>query len=261
MPIRNWNDSARCNPARIAIPTNVEDLRRIVADPDHYPSPVRAIGSLHSLNASFTTDGTLVLMEKFKHIRVRTDGKVTVGAGVTMLELRDALRPHGAQIEVTPEIGNATAGSVACCGTKDSALGPSGLGQVSSTVTAVGLVDAVGGVSEIRLDDDPDHLRLIRSSYGLCGIVYEVTFSYEALKKIRYDFAWFSLDRLPTLPEMLGPADGFLAFLLPYYRGLLVERRTLVPRSEEHTSELQSLRHLVCRLLLEKKKQHMLLTQ
>src|SRR5205814_6185086 len=29
---------------------------------------------------------------------------------------------------------------------------------------------------------------------------------------------------------------------------------TLLPRSEEHTSELQSLRHLVCRLLLEKKK-------
>src|SRR5438045_6186159 len=28
----------------------------------------------------------------------------------------------------------------------------------------------------------------------------------------------------------------------------------LQPRSEEHTSELQSLRHLVCRLLLEKKK-------
>src|SRR5262245_64016786 len=26
-----------------------------------------------------------------------------------------------------------------------------------------------------------------------------------------------------------------------------------IPRSEEHTSELQSLRHLVCRLLLEKK--------
>src|SRR5262245_62588930 len=30
----------------------------------------------------------------------------------------------------------------------------------------------------------------------------------------------------------------------------------LVARSEEHTSELQSLRHLVCRLLLEKKKKH-----
>src|SRR5436853_3066264 len=31
-------------------------------------------------------------------------------------------------------------------------------------------------------------------------------------------------------------------------------RRVARERSEEHTSELQSLRHLVCRLLLEKKK-------
>src|SRR5437899_10222949 len=33
-----------------------------------------------------------------------------------------------------------------------------------------------------------------------------------------------------------------------------LSRISAVPRSEEHTSELQSLRHLVCRLLLEKKK-------
>src|SRR5438045_9520966 len=32
------------------------------------------------------------------------------------------------------------------------------------------------------------------------------------------------------------------------------DRQQAGPRSEEHTSELQSLRHLVCRLLLEKKK-------
>src|SRR5258705_8911323 len=33
-----------------------------------------------------------------------------------------------------------------------------------------------------------------------------------------------------------------------------LEPSLLIARSEEHTSELQSLRHLVCRLLLEKKK-------
>src|SRR5262245_65348754 len=33
-----------------------------------------------------------------------------------------------------------------------------------------------------------------------------------------------------------------------------IERELHLDRSEEHTSELQSLRHLVCRLLLEKKK-------
>src|SRR5262245_63792894 len=37
-------------------------------------------------------------------------------------------------------------------------------------------------------------------------------------------------------------------------RALCTSLVTQRPRSEEHTSELQSLRHLVCRLLLEKKK-------
>src|SRR5437899_3845845 len=36
----------------------------------------------------------------------------------------------------------------------------------------------------------------------------------------------------------------------PFYHGVLALRA--ITRSEEHTSELQSLRHLVCRLLLEK---------
>src|SRR2546422_4337661 len=39
-------------------------------------------------------------------------------------------------------------------------------------------------------------------------------------------------------------------------RGQLSEARTQWARSEEHTSELQSRLHLVCRLLLEKKKEN-----
>src|SRR5262245_64868374 len=39
-------------------------------------------------------------------------------------------------------------------------------------------------------------------------------------------------------------------------RSCLVRLAENRKRSEEHTSELQSLRHLVCRLLLEKKKKH-----
>src|SRR5437899_9743960 len=37
-------------------------------------------------------------------------------------------------------------------------------------------------------------------------------------------------------------------------QGGAIMQLPLIARSEEHTSELQSLRHLVCRLLLEKKK-------
>src|SRR5438093_7087970 len=41
---------------------------------------------------------------------------------------------------------------------------------------------------------------------------------------------------------------------LPYLGGITTTASGLVMRSEEHTSELQSLTNLVCRLLLEKKK-------
>src|SRR5262245_28426054 len=44
--------------------------------------------------------------------------------------------------------------------------------------------------------------------------------------------------------KLTGELDDFT---LSYYRDMFRELR-----SEEHTSELQSLRHLVCRLLLEK---------
>src|SRR5947199_4559378 len=57
-------------------------------------------------------------------------------------------------------------------------------------------------------------------------------------------------DALP-ISSRLARAEGTRARLALHAR--LTGRRLLL-RSEEHTSELQSLRHLVCRLLLEKKK-------
>src|ERR1035441_10783329 len=49
--------------------------------------------------------------------------------------------------------------------------------------------------------------------------------------------------------EMLGRTPGNIVAIRPLKDGVIADFR-----SEEHTSELQSLRHLVCRLLLEKKK-------
>src|SRR5262245_63494764 len=51
-------------------------------------------------------------------------------------------------------------------------------------------------------------------------------------------------------------ADPNQRFLSPVGFGRVANQAVNDGRSEEHTSELQSLRHLVCRLLLEKKKQH-----
>src|SRR5437899_5808826 len=59
-------------------------------------------------------------------------------------------------------------------------------------------------------------------------------------------------DALPILrspPRLFGPT---LRVVIPVNEQ--PARLFIYWRSEEHTSELQSLRHLVCRLLLEKKK-------
>src|SRR2546422_8224605 len=58
----------------------------------------------------------------------------------------------------------------------------------------------------------------------------------------------------------VSPAQQLVKIVYDELTAMLGERRegiklSSVPRSEEHTSELQSRLHLVCRLLLEKKKQ------
>src|SRR5438874_3126012 len=60
-------------------------------------------------------------------------------------------------------------------------------------------------------------------------------------------------DALPIYrPRRLDLVHGFRGMDVPSRFG--IHPRYIHPRSEEHTSELQSRRDLVCRLLLEKKK-------
>jgi len=240
MTISNWNGSNRCAPLKNESPENVLRLREIICDTQQFPSPVRALGELHSLNESIETTGTAVFMTRFDTIGEPDlqHNTVTVGAGVRMIDLKNALKKHKLQLPVVPEIGNATAGSVACCGTKDSSLGPTGRGQISSTVVGVRMITATGRDVHVTNTND---LRLIRSSYGLLGIIYEVTFQVEPRKRVWYEYARIKLDDWLTtgrpLPppdgeEILRDAHGFLGFLLPYRRELIVERRRLAKRHE-----------------------------
>jgi len=223
---RNWNGSDLSHPRVVVAPRNVGDLVAVVQDRDTYPSPLRAAGSFHSMNACFETTGTQVLTKAFDNLTVDLPGRtVTVGGGVNLLQIRNALRPLGMQLEVTPEIGNATAGSVCCCGTKDSSLGQTGLGQVSSSVCAMKLVNAGGEIEVVSEESDLERLRTLRSSYGLLGIVYEVTFRIQPARLLRYEYAVLPLDPAPTVERMRAGADAILGFAQPYANRIIVERR------------------------------------
>src|SRR5262245_65615158 len=98
----------------------------------------------------------------------------------------------------------------------------------------------------------------VHTYYSVC-VFYVVFCSYRSLTVI---YTLSLHDALPILPRRPAPRTGPAnRQRLPHHR-LRGRARALadgaaaeaLARSEEHTSELQSLRHLVCRLLLEKKK-------
>src|SRR5690625_6734443 len=60
----------------------------------------------------------------------------------------------------------------------------------------------------------------------------------------------------PAAPEVVQPTDEELERYIGAAQKVAAVAQEYQPRSEEHTSELQSRGHLVCRLLLEKKNKH-----
>src|SRR3712207_8265247 len=71
-------------------------------------------------------------------------------------------------------------------------------------------------------------------------------------------FPYTTLFRSPPFQGPIRAGNGTpptgSATRAPQARPWAGDRRSTCPRSEEHTSELQSRQYLVCRLLLEKKK-------
>src|SRR2546422_6745844 len=77
-------------------------------------------------------------------------------------------------------------------------------------------------------------------------------FPYTTLFRSGLDLS--GLIALLFVVAMLAFIGGLVSFLREIF--LATANLRIGPRSEEHTSELQSRLHLVCRLLLEKKNNH-----
>src|SRR5262245_66589773 len=93
---------------------------------------------------------------------------------------------------------------------------------------------------------------LIFHPYSFTSFLLFFFFNDTATTEI-YTLSYTTLFRsFLTSPSISAPGGYFSTKTSHGLR--MVCLRSIHPRSEEHTSELQSLRHLVCRLLLEKKK-------
>jgi FAD/FMN-containing dehydrogenase len=227
--VTNWFGNIVSHPRVVVEANSVDDIVRVLKDPATYPSPVRAIGSNHSTAPCGVADGgTLIKMKMNRILNIGSDS-LTVEADAIHLDMARALEIKNLQFYVNTEIGNLSAGSAACAGTKDASF-PGEYGQVGSYITGIKMVLANGNLFEVTEDKDPQLMQIVRSSYGLLGIVYEVTYKIKPLTPMHVHHTTYGLqDFLSALPNLHALGYSMMFYMFPFVDKITVEFRKYNP--------------------------------
>src|SRR5215468_6820364 len=108
--LTNYDGSITTTPQQLVYPETVAEIQAVLKDTAGYPSPVRAMGSHHSLTPCAASDGTIVNMSKMTKVLNVDHQKMTVTAqaGLEYIDLGTALRKENLQVMLNIEIGNMT---------------------------------------------------------------------------------------------------------------------------------------------------------
>ncbi len=211
----NYDGSITANPQQLVVAKTVADIQTFLRDTATYPSPVRAMGSYHSLTPCASSDGTMIDMKQMNQVIAidATNLTFTAQAGMQIIDANKALRAQNLQFMLNIEIGNMTLGAASCCHSKD-ALDGIEFGQVSSYVTAMKWVAPDGSLAEASDTSDPNLMRLMRSSYGLCGIIYEVTFRIKPIEALHFTYLPRPVDELTQaeVDNLLDTSEGIICW-------------------------------------------------
>src|SRR5262249_14140136 len=161
------------------------------------------------------SDGTIVNMSQMTRIVEinQANQTITAEAGLQYIEASKALREKNLQFILNIEIGNLTLGSAACCHTKDGLDGRE-FGQVSSYVTAIKWVNPSGELEEANEKDNPELLRRGRSSYGLSGIISEVTIRVKPNEAAEFSYLPRPIDQLTEtdVAKIIDSSEGLVCW-------------------------------------------------
>ena len=227
--VTNWFGNIVSHPSVIVDANSVDDIVAVMKDPVKYPAPVRAVGSNHSTAPCGVADGgTLIRMKMNQILNIGPDS-LTVQADAVHIDMAKALEAKNLQFYVNTEIGSLSAGSASCAGTKDASfLGE--FGQVGSYVTSVKMVLPSGDLLEVTEDAQPDLMQKVRSSYGLFGIVYEVTYKIKPLTPMHVHHTTYSIaDFATALPDLKALGYSMMYYIFPFDDKITVEFRKYNP--------------------------------
>ncbi len=223
--VTNWFGNIVSHPSVIVDANSVNDIIAVMKDPAKYPSPVRAVGSNHSTAPCGVADGGTLIRMKMNQILNIGPESLTVQADAIHLDMAKALEAKNLQFYVNTEIGSLSAGSAACAGTKDASFAGQ-YGQVGSYVTAVKMVLPSGDLLEVDENTQPDLMQKVRSSYGLFGIIYEVTYKIRPLTPMHVHHKTYSLqDFITALPDLKALNYSMMFYIFPFDDKITIEFR------------------------------------
>jgi hypothetical protein len=206
----------------VATPT---EIQQVLMDARRYPSPVRPVGSGSSTTRCITANGgtQLDLSGMNRVLKIERD-RVTVQPGISLTELADVLSDEGLELVGGFDLANRSVGGAVSAAGLEAAMSGD-VGQFASHVIQLKVLSP-NGKKFVVSEKTKSLLALMRLSYGLLGVVYEVTLRVRPVQGFAVQTAKVSFKDFGKLgPKLLGAAAGVKLYLLPFRDRIYLELR------------------------------------
>ena len=203
-----------------------EDIPLILSRSKVYPTPVRMVGADYSQTRCVGGDGgTTVDTGGLDRILEFGENSVRAQAGVRVSTLVRALAERGLELPLTPEMGQISLGAVAVTTLPQPSYDP-GMAQLSSCVTEMTVITPQGKQMVVT-ERERDLMRVLRSSFGLLGVVHEMVLRVQPMSAVKIDYQVLSLKEFSSRYSSIINAPGALRLhVSPFHDRITVERRT-----------------------------------
>jgi FAD/FMN-containing dehydrogenase len=227
-----------------------EDIPILLSKSRSYPTPIRMVGADYSQTRCVGGDGgTTIDTSALDRILEFGEHTVRAQAGVRVSTLVRALAERGLELPLTPEMGQISMGAVAVT-TLPQASYDVGMAQLSSCVAEVKMITPQGKQMVVT-ERERDLMRVLRSSFGLLGVVHEVLLRVRPLAAVNIDYQVYSLKEFTARYSSIIDAPGALRLhISPFHDRITVERRTRDEFASVTRSGIWQIRQSVMRNVL-----------
>ncbi|MDP9083016.1 MAG: FAD-binding protein [Pseudomonadota bacterium] len=227
-----------------------EDIPALLSKTKSYPTPIRMVGADYSQARCVGGDGgTTVDTAGLDQIIEFGETFVRAQAGVRVGTLVRALAERAQELPLTPEMGQISLGAVAVT-TLPQPSHTAGVAQLSSLVSELKMITPQGK-QMIVSERERDLMRVLRSSFGLLGVVHEVVLRVRPLTPVTIGYQVLSLKEFTSRFSSIIHAPGALRLhISPFNDRITVERRTLDEAAAVSRSGIWQIRNSVMRNVL-----------